>query len=370
MTYIIRVHYIMERRRLGRTDIYVSPIGLGCRRIHKVGTERAVKIIRYAVSLGVNLIDTSNIYGDGRSEEIIGEAIRDIRRRVILATKGGIVKTKDDLPTQDLRPESIRRSVEESLRRLGTDYIDLYQIHYPDPMTPLEATIGALMEYIESGTIRYIGLSNFSHEELIAAADLYDVPSIQIPYNFLQHKLYDEVKSFCRSREISVIPYTPLLMGLLTERVMEHRFIREGEMSYIPPNVIEECKRIARAFHAIVEKTGRSMAQLILNWLVNRPGITCLLVGMNNTRHIEENITAIRWKMPYDVMREIESIADDVNLSLDNEFFIQGVRDVSYNYAGKKVAILEMGMKLIVPPSVTRGDHIKISWNGEYLGKY
>ena len=359
----------MEKRRLGTTNLYASPIGLGCRTIHKIGSKKAIEIIREAIKTGINLIDTANIYGGGKSEEIVGEAIHDIREKVILATKGGIVKDASGLPTQDLSPKSVRKAVEESLKRLKTDYIDLYQIHYPDPTTPPKETVNTLMEYVDSGIIRHVGLSNISYEELKEWASLINIPSIQIPYNFLQHKTYDKILQFCQSRKISIIAYTPLLMGLLTEKV-KRRFPRNDERSIIPPRIIKECERIVGQLKPIAEKCGKTVPQLILNWLINRPGIGCILVGMSKIEHVKENVEAMEWRMPSEIRREIDDIAKGIKTSLDNEFFIQTIKKVFSNYAGRKVVILEMGMKIIVPSTVEAGDRIKISWNGEYLGKY
>jgi len=358
----------LEKRRLGSTNLYISPIGLGCRTIHKIESKKAIKIIREAVKSGINFIDTANIYGEGRSEEIVGEAIQDIRKKVILATKGGIVRDISGLSTQDLSPRSIRKAVKESLKRLKTDYIDLYQIHYPDPATPPKETVNALMEYVDSGTIRYIGLSNISYEELEEWTSLIDIPSIQVPYNFLQHKSYDKILQFCQSKGISIIAYTPLLMGLLTEKV-KRGFPKNDERSIIPLRILKECERIVGQLKPIAEKCNKTVPQLILNWLINRPGVGCVLVGMSKIKHVEENVEAMKWRMPAEIRKEINNIAKSIKVSLDNEVFIQIIKKVFNNYAGKRVAILEMGMKFIVPPTVKVGDRIKISWNGEYLGK-
>ncbi len=359
----------MEKRRLGKSDLYVTPIGLGCRTLHKVEAEKAVELVRKAVEMGINFIDTANIYGGGRSEEIVGEAIRDLRKRVILATKGSIVITNEGLPCQDLKPESVKKAVEDSLKRLQTDYIDLYQIHYPDPETPPEETVKTLMEFIESGIIRYVGVSNFSLKELERWSELIETPSIQIPYNFLQRRMYDRILDFCLSRQISIIAYTPLLMGLLTEKIRDKDFIHSGERAHIPSRILEECGKIVDKLGLMGERHGMTAAQLILNWLANQPGIGCVLVGTSSIKHVKENIEGVKWRMPSSVKKMVDDLVADIEVDLGDEFFTQKVKKVFSNYAGKTVAILEIGMKFIVPPDVKAGDTIKINWYGEYLGK-
>lgn len=361
----------MSKRRLGNSDLYVYPVGLGCRTLgYKAKTEQdAIGIVQEAVKSGINFIDTANIYRKGLSEEIIGKAVQHMRKKVILATKGGIVTTSESLATQDLRPKSVRKAVKESLKRLQTDCIDLYQIHYPDPTTPFKETIKVLMEFLETGTIRYVGLSNFSPEELEEWCELMEVPSIQTPYNFLQQKLYRKLLPICEKRKISLIIYTPLLMGLLAGKITKNTtFTKNDERSIIPPNIIEACIKITDQMRQIAEKHGKTVAQLVLNYIANLPNVGCVLVGASSVDQVKENVEAVRWKMPREDITLIEKIIEGVKVSLDEQFFIQKVKKVFSRYDGKRVAILEMGMKFIVPLSVEAGDKIKISWNGEYLG--
>ena len=361
----------MERKRLGRSNLYVSPIGLGCRRLGRRPETRgeAIEIVERAVELGMNFIDTANIYGGGISEEIVGEAIQPWRRRVVLATKGGIVVTPEGLATQDLRPESVRRAVRESLRRLQTDYIDLYQIHYPDPATPFEETTGALREFVETGAIRYVGLSNFSPEELEEWAELMEVPSIQTPYNLLQRKTYRGLLPICERRKISMIVYTPLLMGLLTGKVTRATTFAEGdERSVVPRRVVETCIEITEGLRPVAERYNRTVAQLVLSYTMNQPGVGCVLVGASSIAQVVENVEAAQWTIPEEDRHAVEKIVEGVGESLDEQFFVQAVRRVFTSYAGRRIAVLQMGMKFPVPSEVKTGDRIKISWNGEYLG--
>ena len=361
----------MEKRRLGKSDLYVSPIGLGCRTLGSRAENRkeGVEMVRRAVELGVNFIDTANIYRRGISEEIVGEAIQPMRDQVILATKGGIVISEEGRPTQDLRPESIRQAVKESLKRLQTDYIDLYQIHYPDPATPFEETIGALREFVETGAIRYVGLSNFSPEELEKWAELMEVPSVQAPYNLLQRKTYRGLLPICERRKISMIVYTPLLMGLLTGKVTRNTTFDKGdERSIVPRRIVETCIEITERLRPVAERYNRTVAQLVLSYTMNQPGVGCVLVGASSIAQVVENVEAAQWTIPEEDRSAVEKIVEDVGESLDEQFFVQAVRRVFTSYAGRRIAVLQMGMKFPVPSEVKTGDRIKISWNGEYLG--
>jgi len=361
----------MEKRRLGESDLYVSPIGLGCRTLGSRAETRkeGVEMVRRAVELGVNFIDTANIYGRGISEEIVGEAVQPMRRQVVLATKGGIVIAGEGRPTQDLRPESIRQAVKESLKRLQTDYIDLYQIHYPDPATPFEETISALREFVETGAIRYVGLSNFSPEELEEYAELMEVPSVQAPYNLLQRKTYRGLLPVCERRGISVIVYTPLLMGLLTGKMTrDTTFVEGDERSVVPRRVVETCIEITERLRPVAERGNRTVAQLVLSYIMNQPGVDCVLVGASSIAQVMENVEAAQRAIPEEDRSAVEKTVESAGANLDEQFFVQAVRKVFTSYAGRRIAVLQMGMKFPVPSEVEAGDRIKISWNGEYLG--
>jgi len=361
----------MEKRILGKSHLKVFPIGLGCRTLgYKAETQQeAIEIVQEAVKAGINLVDTANIYRKGLSEEIIGKAIQSMRKEVILATKGGIIRTPEGLATQDLKTESLRQAVKDSLKRLQTDYIDLYQIHYPDPTTPFKETVKTLNEFIETGTIKYVGLSNFSPEELEEWTNLMEVPSVQLPYNFLQQKLYGKLSPICGNKKISMIVYTPLLMGLLTGKIAKDTVFRKGdERSFVPSHIIEACIRITDQLKPIAEKYNRTVAQLVLNFIIDQSHVGCVLVGASNVKQARENVAAAEWTMRSEDRILIEKIIKNVEASLGDQSFVQTVKDVFPSYSGKQVAIIETGMKFPVPSTVKTGDRIKISWNGEYLG--
>lgn len=361
----------MPQRKLGNSNLQVSPIGLGCRTISKLkDKEKAVALIQKAVELGINFIDTADIYGRGKSEEIVGQAISPIREKVILATKGGIRITSEGKPTQDLSQNHIIKAVKESLSRLGTDYIDLYQIHYADPETPPSETIKALNEFIETGEVKYVGLSNFPPDEFSEWTEMQDVITVQLPYNLLQNKNYSELLPICRSKNISIIVYTPLLMGLLTEKIRKDNVFPENdERSRIPRVMIEQFVEIVESLKPTAKEHSKTVAQLILGWLVNQPMIGSVLVGASDVQQVEENIKAAKMNFSTDEERAIEEAIAKIGVKLDNQAALtEKVDNAFINYAGRKVALLKMGMKVVVPEYVKIGDKIAISWSGDFIG--
>lgn len=360
----------LEKRRLGNSTLNITPIGLGCRNISQRLKEKdAVELIQKAVELGINLVDTADIYGRGKSEEIVGQAISPMRKKVVLATKGGIRITSKGKPTQDLSSNHIRKAVKESLDRLRTDYIDLYQIHYADPETPSRETVKALNEFVETGEIKHVGLSNFPQEELVEWLELQSVASIQMPYNLLQTKNYSELLPICKSKNINILVYTPLLMGLLTEKVEKYTgFSENDERSVIPSFVIEKCREIIKALRTVAEKNSKTVTQMLLGWLSNQPMIGSVLVGASSLQQLEENIEAVEMRLTVEEKRCIEEIVRKEDLKIDNmPVLTEKVVDVFTNYVGKKVARLEMGMKILVPREVEKGHKIMVSWNGEFI---
>ena len=337
-------------RRLGRSDLSVFPIGLGCRRLARAKDPAA--LLSRAVELGVNFIDTAEVYP--RSEEILGEALQGLRDRVVLATKGG-VRVEGGAIMQDLRPNSIRRSVRESLKRLRTDYIDLYQIHYPDPTVHPKETAGALREFLETGEIRYLGLSNMAPEEVVEWAEVASPISLQVPLNPFQLRMYDKARVICEELGIGIIGYSPLLSGILVKR-------DASERGHFPKRALEEAERALSA----LSEVGRAPAQLLLNWACNRPGVSVVLVGATQLSQIEEAVETVGWDMDEEVEAMIGSLA--FGYALDDERIPQRVIRVMDGYRGDRVALLELGIKIRVPSHVGSGDMIYVTWAGEFAG--
>ena len=354
----------MKKNRLGRTELYISAIGLGCRTLSV--KERPEKIVERALDVGINFFDTADIYGMGKSEEILGDVLKGVRQDVVIATKGGIT-FDDGIPTQDLRPEAVRKAVKGSLKRLETDCIDLYQIHYPDPLTPPKETAKALKEFIDTGEVKYIGLSNVTSEELKEWLEAIEVASVQIPLNAIQTKMYDELIPVCKAKNVSIIAHTPLLMGLLVK--IRPEYSRGDERHYVPKEVVEGCIELIELLGPLARDVGKTLSQLMLNWTLSHLGVSSVLVGASSPEQVEENAGAVGWKVPHKADQIIAGVLKKMSVSLDYWPITLEVKDVLENYEGRKVAVTDMGMKFKVSSDINAGDKIAVSWSGEYIGK-
>jgi methylglyoxal reductase len=322
----------MELRRLGRSDLEVTPIGLGCWAIGGwmwggADDHDSIAAIRRAVELGVNFIDTAPVYGQGYSEEMVGKALEGIRDRVLVATKCGLVW--GDRPGRtyftdynglevryNLEPESIRQECEDSLRRLRTDTIDLYQCHWPDPGTPPEDTMQGLLKLKEEGKIRAIGVSNFKVEQMEKCLSGGQLDSDQPQYNMLDRSIEKEILPFCRKNDIGIVAYSPLARGLLTGKVtMDRTFAETDHRSrqkwFQPANrrrVLDFLERI----RPIAEGHGVTLAQLAANWVICQNGATTAIVGARNPAQVDENVKAGEFRLSDSELSEISALLDEL----------------------------------------------------------
>jgi methylglyoxal reductase len=301
----------MEYRALGASGLRVSAVGLGTWAIGGWlwgGSDRraAVAAVRAAVDAGVTLIDTAPVYGLGLAEEILGEALAGRRDQVVLATKCGLVwharKGQHFFDQQGspvhryLGPESVRYELEESLRRLDTDRIDLYQTHWPDDSTPAAETMAELERLKRQGKIRAIGVSNVSPAELEACLQAGEVSSIQEKYSMLDRDLEKQLLPLARARGVAALAYSPLALGLLSGRVKPGRHFGGDDLRHNHPRFTEENVRKANALLAelapVAAAHGATPAQAVIAWTVAQPGITCALCGARNPEQARENAAA------------------------------------------------------------------------------
>jgi aryl-alcohol dehydrogenase-like predicted oxidoreductase len=328
----------MQPRRLGTSEVSVSPIIFGAWAIGGWmwgGTDEreAIDAIRAAFDHGVNTIDTAAIYGQGYSEELVGRAIKGLPRdKVVLATKCGRRWDTPDTGSDpwnyqdrhgnpvtirsNSRPESIAHECEQSLRRLGVDVIDLYQIHWPDRTTPVEESMRALERLRQEGKIRAFGVSNFDIEWLRKARDAApNLASLQPPYSLIQRQIESQILPFCRQNSIGVIVYSPMERGLLTGKVGPDRKFPEGDHRathkfFTPENrqrVLDTLERVK----PIAERHGVSYAQLAINWTVHEPGVTAALVGARNAQQAAHNAEALSFRLTPDEQAAVRKAFDD-----------------------------------------------------------
>ena len=292
----------MEYRKLGKTEISVSVIGFGAWQIggapfwNSEGEKASREAIDAALEAGINLFDTAPVYGFGRSETILGEALKNVRDKVIIATKCGLRWKSEDLKTlyNDLKPASVREEVEASLRRLNTDMIDIYQIHWPSKDDAIEATMEELAKLKDEGKIKAIGVSNFSTSLLKEALNVTDVDSIQPRYNLLEPEADEDLLPFCLKENIGVLAYSPLSSGLLTGKYKSAGNFndwRDGaKFGIFRKEAIDEGMRKVNLLIDKADTDGVKLSQVAIEWVLENRAVTSALVGVKKPSHITENV--------------------------------------------------------------------------------
>ncbi|KAA8478894.1 aryl-alcohol dehydrogenase-like predicted oxidoreductase [Arcticibacter tournemirensis] len=312
----------MEYRKLGESDLELSVITFGSWAAGGWmwgGTERsdAVDAIKASYDLGVTSIDTAPVYGQGLSEEIVGEAIKGLPRdKVQILTKYGMrwdlekgslaFKSKNN-DGQDIDiykyagKESIIEECESSLRRLGTDYIDLYQIHWPDVTTPIEESMEAVQRLIEQGKVRYAGVCNYDAEQMKTAESAIRLASNQVPYSMVNRGIEEVVVPYCLANKKAVLAYSPLERGLLTGKIKPGHHFQEGDHraqhKYFSEDNVKRVNVFLDKLRPMALDKGASLGQLVLRWTIEKPGITVALVGARNAEQAVQNAKAVDVKL-------------------------------------------------------------------------
>jgi aryl-alcohol dehydrogenase-like predicted oxidoreductase len=310
-----------ELRPLGKTDLRVSPVALGCWPISgmtslDVNDQDSLKTLHAAIDAGVNLFDTAYGYGfNGESERLIGQVLRDRREEVVLATKCGLHWDAGGERVFDARPERIRRELDESLARLGTDRVELLYLHTPDGKTPLAETAGAMQEMIDSGKVRSVGVSNFNVAQMEEFHAVCPITANQPPYNMLQRQIERDALPWCRERGISVVVYWPLLKGLLAGKLArDHVFPPEDGRHKYPQFQGEEYQKnqdFVDALREIAADAGKTVAQVVVNWTIHQPGVTAALCGAKRDHQIRESAGAMGWQLTDEQLRRIDQALQD-----------------------------------------------------------
>ena len=309
----------MQYRPLGDSGITVSALGLGTWAMGAtpetwglVDDNESIAAIHAALDLGVNLIDTAPIYGLGHSEQIVGRAVGDRRDQVVLATKCGLQfpGPEGGLPRRCLAPAAIGEECEASLRRLGTDHLDLYQCHWPDPEVPISDTMGALVRLREQGKIRAIGVSNFSVEQLAEACAAGPVCSVQPSLSLIDRRAAAHLLPYCESRHLAVLPYSPLGKGILTGKFnadTAFEDVRSRDPEYIGARYAANLA-LVEGLRVIARHHDRTVSQVALNFLMNTPGVTAPLFGAKRPSQVRENVGAADWSLPPEDRARVEQL--------------------------------------------------------------
>lgn len=310
----------METRTFGNTDIQVTPVGLGTWAIGGWmwgGTDEAqsVDTIHRAIDKGIGLIDTAPVYGFGRSEEIVGKALFNGRRdQVALATKVALNWNDDqDKVWRDATASRIEREVEDSLKRLQTDRIDIYQVHWPDSKTPMEETARALENLYQAGKIRAIGVSNFTPSQMDELQKTVPLHSLQPPHNLFEREIEQEVLPYCRENGIATITYGGLCRGLLTGKMREDtQFtgddLRKNDPKFQGDRYRQYLKAVAELDAFARERYQKNVLALALRWLVDQPGVTTALWGARRPEQLDPVGEIDGWSLDEDAMAAIDDI--------------------------------------------------------------
>ncbi|MNO52742.1 General stress protein 69 [compost metagenome] len=310
----------MKYVRLGGSGLEVSALGLGTNAFGKRANQDAsIKIIHCALDHGMNFIDTANIYAGTESERIIGQALQGRRHHVVLATKAGLVKGEGPNERGSSRFH-LQRELEDSLERLKTDYVDLYQIHTFDPYTPLEETLRALDDMVTSGKVRYIGASNYAAWELMKALGISDhkgyvrYVSTQASYSLADRTPEQELVPFCLDQGVGIIPYFPLAGGILTGKYGSAEGAPSGSRAVTDPNfnrfLSEKSITLGQNVSKLAEEYGSTPGVLSLAWLMQRPAVSTVIVGATRTEQLEDNLKSVEVQLDTEITEQLNEISD------------------------------------------------------------
>jgi aryl-alcohol dehydrogenase-like predicted oxidoreductase len=330
----------MEYKKLAKSKIPVSEITFGAWVTGGLfwgvtDKKESVNAIHKAIDCGITSFDTAPVYGFGESERILGEAIEGKRDKLQIFTKYGLRwdlnkgsyyfditdhKGKSTSLYRYAGKESIIYECEQSLKRLGTDYIDLYQIHWPDLTTPVEESMEAVYKLISEGKVRAAGVSNFSVRQLQAAVRTAEISSDQVHYSMLTRDIEQELVPYCLENDVSILAYSPLERGVLTGKITPgYKFMpgdNRPENPYFRGKNPERINTFLDSLSPLAHERNITLTQLVINWTIQRPGITTVLVGLRNSAQVDENVKAADFKLSKEEIDIINSKLDKMKLVL------------------------------------------------------
>ena len=315
----------MKYRYLGNSNLKVSAVGLGTwaygnDTFGRVEDQQSIRAIRAAVEAGVTLIDTAPAYGAGHAEEVVGQAIEGIRDKVVLATKCG---THRDGPKyiRDLSPKRIRKEIESSLSRLNVEQIDLYQIHWPDPDTPLEESVEELLKLKREGKFKYLGVCNFKVDLLNQISEMTDIISLQPQYSLLKRDIEAEILPYLTDHNLGSLSYGTLGGGILSGKYQERpefedeKDNRAGFYPFFKKENWPQTQSLIKLLKEIAAAHDQTPAQTAINWAINRKGITTALVGAKNEKQARENAGAADFELSE---AEMLALTEESNKVIEN----------------------------------------------------
>jgi aryl-alcohol dehydrogenase-like predicted oxidoreductase len=313
-------------RTLGNSDLQLTAIGFGAWAIGggdwtfawgPQDDNESIAAIHRAIDLGINWIDTAAIYGLGHSEEVVARALKSASRKPYVFTKCGIRWGADRVPYRSLKAASVAEELEASLRRLGVNTIDLYQIHWPDPDSEIEEAWEALARFREQGKVRWIGVSNFNVEQMKRVREIAPITSLQPPYSMLRPAIEAEILPYVRDSSIGVINYSPMVSGLLTGKMTAERILamppddwRQKGIEFKEPRLSRNL-RLVDLLREIGNGHSVSPGVVAVAWTLHNPGITAAIVGGRSARQVEEMSAVLRFRLSEDEYERINAFLTD-----------------------------------------------------------
>jgi aryl-alcohol dehydrogenase-like predicted oxidoreductase len=307
----------MEQKNLGRSGLQVSAVGLGCNNFGwRCDQKQTVAVVDKALELGVTLFDTADIYGGGLSEEFLGKALGDRRKDVVVATK--FAGPMSGSPrSRDTSRRHVLEAAEASLKRLGTDWIDLYQIHFPDALTPIGETLHALDDLVRQGKVRYVGCSNFAAWQVVEAQwitrteHLSPLISAQNEYSLLERRIERELVTACTEYGLGILPYFPLASGFLTGKYRPDQPPPEGTrlgIGRMGERVLTEQNfNLLLQLEGFATTRGHSMLDLAIGWLVSQQHVASVIAGATKPEQVEQNVRAAEWRLTAGEVNELDA---------------------------------------------------------------
>ncbi len=318
----------MIYKNVSKIDDKLSAIGLGCWNFggdwDDHSEQTCIEIVHEAIDMGVNFFDVAPVYGHGVSETILGKALKGKRNKAFIASKAGLVWNEKKETKNDLSKKSILEEIDVSLKRLETDYIDLYQMHWPDPSTPLEETAEALNILKKSGKIRYIGLTNYSVADILTMMSICEISSQQGLYNMfernpktyhtipLAYKTEKEIFPLVKKHGQAFLPYSPMFQGLLAGRFLDGVKFSENDVRSANPKLsgveFEEYLAAANQLKLFSKEIDKPMSQIALNWLIDKEEVTSVIGGVSSAQELANNVACTNWTLDNSMKERIELI--------------------------------------------------------------